>query len=208
MNIIGCVQMLNKDDGLPFSDRDIKIVQLFNVISGIALGNAQSSRPQAATGLDRLLRAVLELPQASTLSEIVSVVLRHSAEALGATSASFFLVDDKELVCVAPTKNRFGWEASAVSPVIASRSNVLVNSGLSEPDLSDSALIETTSFLAVPVTKADLTAGVLIVHNKPTGFLESDSVLLSAFASLASLGLEFDRLNRLVFAPAELDLDR
>jgi hypothetical protein len=135
-----------------------------------------------------LFETVLSLSNCRTFLDMFPI-LSNPAASLPATSASFFFLRDKELVGVAQNTNRFAWESSPLSPLIISQRHVLVNT---ESDLGRLSGIETASFLVVPVVRGGRTAAVLILHNKQSGFSESDVSQLAAFASLASLGLQLD----------------
>lgn len=91
----GVTEMINKIDGY-FSEEDVKLIQIFNVFTGISLDNAQLYK--ASLDLSLQMRTFMDmsqtLTQTSALKRMLEDILKNTRQVVGAVTGAIYIVED------------------------------------------------------------------------------------------------------------------
>lgn len=91
----GVTEMINKIDGF-FTDEDSRLIEIFNVFTGISLDNAQLYR--AALDLSLHLRTFMDISQTitqtSSAKKILEDILKSTRQVLSAVTGAIYIVEE------------------------------------------------------------------------------------------------------------------
>jgi 3',5'-cyclic-nucleotide phosphodiesterase len=202
--VIGCTVFINKSDDEGFSDWDVKVIALFNVLCGIGLENARlfqesqdisvciSTMRDTASSLakseeiDKILAEVLQNAKALVCAERVSLFTLESS----ATEFATLLADGANVPATLPFgKGLVSVAAKTKNPVI--ENDCYMNSDFN-PSIDRACAYRTRSLMALPIiARSGSVLGVVEFLNKTKGaFTSSDVMTVSPFAAFASVALQ------------------
>ncbi len=163
------------------------------------------SSPAKAPGIsgsrpvDMLIRAGQELAAHRPLSELFSVILDLSIQAVQASRGVLLTMSGVELVVQATTGENFQISTGVRDRVLNEKASLLVVDALSDSDFAERKSIvqqSVRSVMAVPLQTRDAVIGLLYVDltNPARFFREDDLNLLTVMANIAAIRIEHAHL--------------
>ena len=207
--IIGVTQMVNKLNGQPFSQWDMKLIQIFNVFCGISLENARLFKE--ATAMSDQLKSFFDISfsisRSDNIQRLLLDIMTKAKTLIGADSASIFMVDETAdvLSTFVSTEEKMPLTVSLSIGVAArcvkTKEGIFVNDPYNSQyfnrAVDNVTGYRTRSILVVPIIASGGTVlGVVEMINKQNGdFVSKDLHTLTAFAQFAAIALENSRLK-------------
>jgi 3',5'-cyclic-nucleotide phosphodiesterase len=206
--VIGASEFLNKENDEEFTPWDVKVIQLFNVICGIALENSRLGHD--STDVQRRISEMLEVAVSLAKSDDLQTLLRgilDKAKALvDADRGSFFtlepgqstlaslIVDGANLpATISATKGLVGVVIRTKKPVVENDCYMCSDFN---PAIDRASGYRTKSLIALPILdSANAVIGVVELLNKKTPpFTDGDVETVSAFTAFASIAIQNARI--------------
>jgi len=204
---LGVLSAVRQTGGMPFSDHDLVLLELFGNETSVAISNAKMYEEvaHAAREMTYLYETSLDLGQHLAFADVLSTILRGVEKLLGVFRVEFLLPSPSSgiLIPVYPVKGveeaaneklNATVSTSAASLAYSKREAVLVDED--DPCLEILPLNRLQGshcrVIAVPLQSAGDVLGVLVAtrdkSNKP--FTQAEARLLSLFANQAALALQ------------------
>jgi signal transduction histidine kinase len=169
----------------------------------MAPGNAQSDaethqRLAESNNLQRLTAALLQQP---TLDDVLPLVCREAQQLTGASGARLLLLENEAWLRVfhqtgnlMPTLERVPLGNAPAKSELLPKTALRTNNPANFPQLLQT-YPDLKSLVAIPLLLKEEVIGTLHVVNKPNGFTEDDTRLLSLFAEQAAIAIANARLH-------------
>ncbi|EAY15670.1 3'5'-cyclic nucleotide phosphodiesterase family protein [Trichomonas vaginalis G3] len=95
-NVRGVTEMINKLDGT-FTEEDVKLIQIFNVFTGISLENAQLYRAsiELSVQLKTFMDLSVSVTQTQAIKKILEDIIKNTRQVIGAVTAELYLYEDE-----------------------------------------------------------------------------------------------------------------
>lgn len=173
------------------------------ISSTLGAGDAQreSETHRRLTESHSLQRLTAALLQQQTLDDVLPLVCREAQQLTGADGARLLLLENEAWLrvfhqtgTVMPNLDRVPLSNALVELTLLPKTAVLTNDPANFPHLFQ-PYQELKSLLAIPLSLKDEVIGTLHVVNKPGGFTEDDTHLLSLFAEQAAMAITNARLH-------------
>ncbi|OHT00473.1 3'5'-cyclic nucleotide phosphodiesterase family protein [Tritrichomonas foetus] len=206
---VGVFQMLNKKDGKPFSNNDIRFVKIFMTFCGLLMENDKMYFESSKANLQvtSFVNIAMSLSTNNAVKSILNDILQNARKVINAERASLFLVDD--VIGVLSVYLSDGGKMPQTIPMshgiaattVKNRKAIIVNDAYHDPRFNKMidyhTGFKTQSVVTAPVisSEGDI-LGVAEMINKENGvFTNEDCSLLQSFATFAAVSLEKRRLK-------------
>jgi GAF domain-containing protein len=208
-SVLGCSEFLNKRGGVPFSNEDVKLIQLFNVFIGISIENNRlyASSIESHARMASLLDTAFSLSKGENIHDMLAGILHNAKTLIGADRATVFsiephsslltalLVDGPKFNQSIPTDQGLaGLCARSKAPIV--ENDCHMNPAFNHA-IDDESGYVTRSLIAHPLLDSNgEVIGVVELLNKQDGpFTSADLTTVNAFATFASVALQNSRLE-------------
>jgi len=206
---VAVAQFVNRKDRKPFSNIDIGFVQIFGQFCGLIIENETlyNIASNAQLQLENLMMSAQSLNVDKTYKVVLTEMLHHARDSIGADRSSLFLHDDvlgvltsfivdgTNLPLTIPLSH--GIAATAVNQ----KMSLLIKDPYHDPRFNKMidfhSGYSTTGIIAAPIITTDnRVLGVIEMLNRKDGPFTKDHVkLIESYASIASIVLESKRLK-------------
>jgi GAF domain-containing protein len=215
--VVGCIMVLDRLNGKPFDDADLRLAEAMGQQTAAAIENArlyERARHEASTSR-ALLRVTRAMNASIRLEEILQLIVDALSELIGtpAVAVSLLAADGSqfELAATRALAAQGGDQATRTSAgrldgrmsslawqVIDGDGPSVVADTRDRPDLSFPTLRDGSlprSVAISPIRLGDRVLGVIEAYStEPNHFSEDDTALLAAFADQAATAIETARL--------------
>lgn len=205
---IAVAQFLNKKDGKPFSNNDIKIINLFSCFLGLYMENDKMAQESSenSSQLRSLVNVSLSLTTTTNLKVILNEIMNNARNVIQAERASLFILDEVvgALTCILNDGGQMPQTIPLSHGIAATAAKtkecIVVNDAYHDPRFNKTidyhTKFKTKSLAAAPLISSEgQVIGVAEMVNKQEPFTEDDINLLKSFAIFASISIETRRLK-------------
>lgn len=185
-DVIGCLELINKEGGGAFSEGDCKIAQLFSLVYGLVVDNSIIYR--FATDVSQKMKSIVQAtseakPSPTALVQQVQGFLKADRAAFYAASDSGFKLAAQIGTFLAEV------DAPGMLSRVAAEQKPLLENEFCTTEIDGVSNSQKSALVAVPAVSRGKTVGILIVlGGRP--FVSGDAQFLTPFATLCSLAYE------------------
>ncbi|OHT15206.1 3'5'-cyclic nucleotide phosphodiesterase family protein [Tritrichomonas foetus] len=222
--IIGVTEMVNKLNDKPFTQFDMKLIQIYNVFCGISLENAKLY--QESLELSHNLRSFFDTAftmskSKLSLQRVLAEILMNAKNSIHAEHATILLIDEAAGVfssffsSLDHYPQTFPITTGIAGQCVKTRKGIISNDVYSNQffyrGIDNFTNYKTHSLVATPILSSDgAILGVTEITNKTSGsFTKKDMKTLQAFSTFASIAIENARLKNIVeFGDSEIEMKK
>jgi 3',5'-cyclic-nucleotide phosphodiesterase len=201
-DVIGCTEMLNKEGDAPFTDSDLKIIELFNFFSGLAIDHLKLADQARSSDekLSNLLSGAGDLLRETDGVKRISLVVHFARLSTKGNRSAFYIEQSSLLTMIAsdgsPLLPALSTTINSLRAVL-SRGSPTINNGFVSSEIVGDTNSEKCSAILFPVRSiAHEVSGLLIIlADAPNFFAAHDLEVTAPFAAFCALGYANFRLS-------------